>query len=550
MKTILPLLILCLLICVSCSKVKEIDPSSIKVVPALEGTTGSDHLDYDAEYDVVVYGGTMAGIMAAIEVIESGKKVILINPAGSALGGMTTNGLGITDVLNTRILGGETRDFYTAIKKYYSDSQSWFVGNASNYARYSYDNDVMIWFEPKAAQFVLRSLILKYKIPVIYSERLLLTNGVMKNAKKEIVSITMESGVNIKGRMFIDATYEGDLMAKSGVSYTYGRESNSQYGEINNGVQRIFGGDRNQFPDGIKVQKQLGINLPAYGSSDKKIQAYCFRMCLTNVDVNRVPVPKPNGYNEEDYEILFEYLKTYSGNTFFDLMPLPNGKTDSNNFGPFSTDYVGENYNYPEANYLEREKIIQNHKKYQMGLLWTLANHSRVPERIRNFYKEWGLPKDEFVNTNNWPNQLYIREGRRMIGEYVMTEKNCNGRIIAEKSVALGDYPMDSHIVQRYVDDKGNVKNEGQLIIGSPRPYQIGYGAIVPKQEECTNLFVPVCLSATHIAYGSIRMEPVLMTLGQVSGTAAVLALEHGTSAQGLPYEILKGELLKKKNVF
>lgn len=534
----------------SCSSKDEDDFVFIKPILDFENTTGVKDIDVSKEYDVVVYGGTSAGIIAAAEVIKSGKSVLLIKPLNTALGGMTTNGLGITDVLNNNILGGMTRDFYKSIKKYYSYHQNWFIGNPGNYSKYNRDGDIMIWFEPKAAQYVFWDLIVQNAIPVLHTERLDLQNGVVKNSLNTITSIRMESGLKIKGKIFIDASYEGDLMAKSGVSYTYGRESNSQYSEQKNGVQRMSGNNRNQFPDGIKhIGTGFPFHLPRNGVGDKKIQAYCYRMCLTNVEQNRRTIEKPIDYNESDYDILFEYVKKYDGYTFFDLMPLPNGKTDSNNFGPISTDYVGKNYNYPDANYNEREMIIADHKRYQIGFLWTLANHPKIPSRIRDFYKEWGLPKDEFVDNNNWPNQLYIREGRRMVSDYVMTEANCNGSFIAKNAIALGDYAMDSHIVQRYVDGNGNIKNEGHVMAGTPKPYPIDYRAIVPKREECTNLFVPVCLSATRIAFSSIRMEPVYMSLGQASAIAAVLALDMNTTVQDLSYEVLRERLLERKLV-
>lgn len=545
-------LFFCYSLCISCS---DADTEEIKPVPepivGFDKVSGVKNIDVIKEYDVVVYGGTVSGIMAAVEVAKSGKTVLLVKPSNTAFGGMTANGLGITDVLNTSILGGLTRDFYKGIKEYYSNSQNWFVGNAMNYARYKSDGDVMIWFEPKAAKSVLLDFIIKNAIPVLHTERLDLKKGVVKNTLNEIISIRMESGLIIKGKIYIDATYEGDLMAKSGVSYTYGRESSSEYNEINNGVQNVAHNDRNQLPDGIKnFDLNLPINLPGRGTGDKKIQAYCYRMCLTDVKENRISIAKPIDYNENDYAILFEYLKTYQGNTFFDLCPLPNGKTDSNNFGPISTDYVGKNYNYPEGDYTERERIVAEHKRYQIGFLWTLANHPKVPERIRNFYKEWGLPKDEFADTNNWPNQLYIREGRRMIGEYVMTEKNCSGQRLADRGIALGDYPMDSHIVQRYINNNGDLKNEGQLMARTIKPYPIDYRCIIPKKEQCTNLFVPVCLSATHIALGSIRMEPVYMSLGQASAVAAVLAIDRNTPVQDVPYDILRNVLTEKKLTF
>lgn len=531
---------------VSCSKDL---PAEIIPIKNFESASGVDKINTAKQYDVVVYGGTSAGIIAALEVAKSGKTVLLIKPFDTALGGMTTNGLGVTDVLNTEILGGLTKDFYQKIKEYYSNGQSWFVGNASTYKRYSYNGDVMIWFEPKAAQFVFQDLIIKNAIPVLHSERLDLKNGVKKNKLNAITSIKMESGLVIKGKMFIDASYEGDLMAKSGVTYTYGRESNSQYNERVNGVQRLHSWERNELPDGIFMYGLASLTLAPNGTSDKKIQAYCYRMCLTNVKENRRTIAKPIDYDQDDYKILFEYVKNYAGNYLCDFGPLPNGKTDSNNFGPISTDYVGKNYNYPDGNYAERQRIIEDHKRYQIGFMWTLANHPKIPEKIREFYKEWGLPKDEFVENDNWPKQLYIREGRRMISDYVMTENNCTGKIVVNQPIALADYPMDSHIVQRYVDSKGNLKNEGQLMATTPKPYPIDYRSIIPESTECTNLFVPVCLSASHIAMGSIRMEPVYMALGQVAAVAAVQALDKGKITQELPYEVLKTELLRKKMI-
>ncbi|KAF2332926.1 FAD-dependent oxidoreductase [Flavobacterium ginsenosidimutans] len=531
----------------SCSK--DYIPEK-RIISDFESTNGVDNIDLTKEYDVVIYGATAAGIIAAVEVKKSGKSVLLIKPSNTALGGMSTNGLGITDIHDTNILGGLTRTFYHRIKEYYSSSQNWFVGSAGGYKKYFQNGDIMLWFEPKAAQFVFRDIILENQIPILNNERLDLQNGILKNSIHTIESIRMESGLKIKGKIFIDTSYEGDLMAKSGISYTYGRESNSLYKELFNGVRRMSNNDRNQFPEGVKY---LGNGLPSYisgnGTADKKIQAFCFRMCLTNVDHNRRDIEKPFDYNEEDYHLLFEYLKTHDANTFFDLMPLPNGKTDSNNLGPISTDYVGQNYNYPDGDYAERELIVANHKRYQIGLLWTLANHPKVPEKIRDFYKQWGLSKDEFVENNNWPNQLYIREGRRMISDYVMTENNCTGKVIAENPIALADYAMDSHIVQRYVDTNGNVKNEGRYMLETPNPYPIDYRSIVPKKSECTNLLVPICLSASRVAYSSIRMEPVYMTLGQVSAVAAILALDNNIPVQDLSYDTLRNTLLEKKMV-
>ncbi|MEI5983683.1 FAD-dependent oxidoreductase [Sphingobacterium sp. PU5-4] len=527
----------------SCSK----KPELLVVPPKVVDTLTVRKIDTTTRFDVVIYGATMAGIIAAKEVQSSGKTVVIINPMPKALGGMTTNGLGITDVINTNILGGLTRKFYQDIQKYYSNPATWVFSKISDYARYNYNGDVMIWFEPKAAQYVINKYIVENKIQILYDERLNLSKKIVKDVSGRINYLEMESGLRIKGHYFIDATYEGDVMAKAGVSYIIGRESNSVYGETANGIQRMWAKDRNELPDGITgLPGEVYAPIGSHGSGDKKIQAYCFRMCLTNLPENRIPFPKPINYNENDYAILFEYVKSYEGFLFCDFMPLPNRKTDSNNLGPFSTDFVGANYDYPDGNYEKRREIIEKHKTYQMGLMWTLANHPKIPERIRNYYKEWGLPKDEFTDNNNWPNQLYIREGRRMISDYVMTEKNCSGKLLSTEGIALGDYPMDSHIVSRYKDANGFIKNEGQVMAGVPKPYPIDYKAIVPKKIECSNLFVPICLSASHIAYGSIRMEPVFMSLAQASAVSAVLALESKIAVQDVKYENLMPELVKR----
>ena len=528
---------------ISCSKNENLLNPPKPVIPT-EKLKGKIPVDLNRTYDVVIYGGTMAGIIAALEIKSSGKSVIIVNPPQTSIGGMTANGLGITDVLNTDLLWGLTRKFYQDIKKYYNNQSSWFYGKPFDYARYHYNGDVMIWFEPRAAISVINQYILDNEIPILYNERLLLDKEIVKDENGAISYLEMESGVKIKGNVYIDATYEGDIMAKAGVSYTIGREGNEVYGERSNGVQLLAKFDRNEIPDGINAQiENIESNIGSHGSGDERIQAYCYRMCLTNVPANRVAFTKPIGYNEREYYLLFEYIKYYKGKTFFDLMPLPNGKTDSNNFGAVSTDYVGENYKYPDGNYQEREIITQKHKNYQMGLLWTLANHPNIPLEIRQFYQKWGLAKDEFQDNGNWPKQLYIREGRRMLSEYVMTENNCIGKIKAEKAVGMGDYPMDSHIVRRFRDGRGFIKNEGQVMAAVRNPYPIDYRSIIPRKEDCSNLFVPICLSASHIAYASIRMEPVFMSLGQSSAVAAILAIDKNIPVQDIDYSELLMEL-------
>lgn len=512
-------------------------------------------------YDVVIYGATSAGISAAVETARTGKNLIIIN-SNNHIGGLTTGGLGATDIGNKQVIGGFSREFYQNIKKYYDKPENWRWQNPLDYRqnRNISGEDAMWTFEPSAAQKIFNEFIDEYQIPILINERLDFGNGVIKENNK-IVTLKMESGCEIKGKMFIDASYEGDLMAVAGVSYTFGREDNSVYGETLNGVQKKMG-IYHQFPDGIDpyiekgkpesgVLPNINVNIGQEGVGDEKIQAYCFRMCLTDVPENRIVIKKPKSYNEQEYELLFRYIENSDPyRDLFTFSMMPNRKTDSNNGGPFSTDYIGRNYDYPDGNYDQREIIIKAHQNYQLGLCWTLANHPRIPKYIRDKYKEWGLPKDEFIDNENWTPQLYIREARRMVSDYVMTTHHCiQDSILAEKSIGMGAYTMDSHHVQRYINNEGYVKNEGDVEVGGFKPYPIDYRAIVPKQRECVNLLVPVCLSSTHMAFGSIRMEPVFMILGQSAAVAACLAIDENIAVQSVDYEKMKNLLLTKGQV-
>ena len=349
-------------------------------------------------------------------------------------------------------------------------------------------------------------------------------------------------------------------MAKSGVSFTVGREANSRYGETLNGIQ-IQRAVSHQFVKCVDPYIKSGeptsgllagiaSDSPGIeGDGDKRIQAYCFRMCLTDVPENKVPFPRPADYNEQQYELLLRYYEAdYNGIGWLPTM-MPNRKTDTNNGQAFSTDNIGGNYAYPEGDYTARATIIAEHESYQKGLMWTLANHPRIPEKIRRQAARWGLAKDEFTDNNNWPHQLYIREARRMVSDYIMTEHNCRGRESAADSVGLGAYGMDSHNTQRYVDANGCARNEGDVQVPVAGPYPISYRSIVPKKDECSNLLVPVCLSSSHIAYGSIRMEPVFMVLGQSAATAACLAIDDNVPIQTIDYAELRAALLKDGQV-
>lgn len=539
-------------------------------------------------YDVVIYGGTSAGISSAIQSSRMGKRVALIEPT-ERLGGLTTGGLGQTDIGNKYVIGGISREFYQNIRKYYDDPKNWKWQDKETYAdegqtKTKKEEDAMWTFEPSAAQYVFAEMMAPEKIDVFYNLRLNRETGVrMKN--KQIIAITMECGQVFEGKMFIDATYEGDLMAAAGVSYTIGRESNATYGETLNGVQAnrlnytlkrwtSTNGYNHNFVEGvdpyvIKGDPSSGLlpnisdKVPGVdGAGDKKIQAYCFRMTLTDHPDNRIPFQKPDGYREIDYELLFRNYEA-AGNNIRVMnnnggrhivpwinSPMPNRKTDTNNCHGFSTDYIGQNYNYPEASYREREKIVKAHLNYQQGLMWTLANHPRIPQDVRKEVSRWGTCKDEYnAGDNGWQQQLYIREARRMVSSYIITQRHCEGLDISPEPIGMAAYTMDSHHVQRYVDMNGFIKNEGNVEAPVGNPFPISYQAIVPRKDECVNLLVPVCLSTSHIAFGSIRMEPVFMVLGQSAATAACHAIDEKCGVQSVSYQKLREKLIKDKQI-
>jgi len=515
----------------------------------------------ESPVDVVVYGGTSAGIAAAVQVARMGKSVVLIEP-GRHVGGLTSGGLGRTDIGNKTAIGGIAREFYHRVHGYYRQREAWTREARSDYIARAHDlvdGDAMWGFEPHVAEKISREVLDDAGVKLVCGQRLDLQNGVRKQGPR-ISGIVMESGRVYAGRIFIDATYEGDLMAKAGVSYAIGREANSQYGETLNGVETRYA-MKHQFnvpvdPFVIPGDATSGL-LPGIhaggpgvdGEADRRIQAYNYRMCLTDVPANRVPFPKPAGYDPRRYEIFARYVAAGWKDLLGNHAAMPNRKTDTNNHGAFSTDDIGMNYGYPEAGYSEREKIAAEHRNYQLGLMWAAANDPRVPPDLRRQAANWGLAKDEFTDNGNWPNQLYIREARRMISDYVMTEHECRGQRVAADSIGLGAYGMDSHNTQRYVDAQKHVRNEGDIQVGVAGPYPISYRSIVPKATECTNLLVPVCLSATHIAYGSIRMEPVFMVLGQSAATAAVQAVRDGVDVQRVDYHRLQASLLDDKQI-
>ena len=518
------------------------------------------------EADVIIYGGTSAAVIAAVEVSQSGKSVLIVSP-DTHLGGLTSGGLGYTDTGDKSVIGGLAREFYHKVWLHYNDSAAWVWQKHSEYGNKGQgtvamdgENRTMWIFEPHVAEQVFEDFVKENNLTIYRDEWLDRENGVNKDGQ-QIISFKTLSGKTFKGKVFIDATYEGDLMAEAGVSYHVGRESKDTYNEQWNGVQTGVLHHQHWFKANISPYKipddpnsgvlpRISTEPPGeYGAGDDKIQAYCFRMCMTNHDENRLPFPQPANYDPGQYELLLRVFKTGRTDWFNKFDPIPNKKTDTNNHGPFSSDNIGMNYDYPEGSYERRREIIQEHKDYQMGLLWFVANDPRVPETIRTEMANWGLAKDEFTDNGNWPHQLYIREARRMIGEYVTTENDVLLKREVPKPIGMGSYAMDSHNVQRYITPEGFVQNEGDIGVHPPGPYSISYGSLTPKPEECTNLLVPVCVSSSHIAFGSIRMEPVFMILGQSAAVAAVMAIDGSHSVQEVPYSELEKRLLAKKQV-
>ena len=536
----------------------------------------------EESFDLVIYGSSPAAISAAVQAKRMGKRAVVVSPE-TRIGGLTTGGLGQTDIGNKSAFGGLALEFYRDVADYYRDEANWKWQKRGDYlpdgqCAGTKGEDSMWTFEPSAALRILEGWEKRDGLVIRRGEFLDRGKGGVERKDGRIVAIRTLKGNVYRGRMFVDATYEGDLMAAAGVSYTVGREANSVYGETISGYAPDADGAWNHnLNDGVSAyvkpgDKNSGL-LPGIepydpkakpGDGDRRVQAYCFRMCLTDMPENRIPFKKPANYDERNYELLFrDYEAAWSrpesrpvgarvwprGSGAFPaiMSRMPNRKTDTNNRCGFSTDFIGRNWAWPEASYEERERILKAHLDYQQGLMWTLANHPRVPERVRAHFSKFGTCRDEFEDGlgDGWQRQLYVREARRMVGDYVMTEHNCRGAVSAARPVAMGAYTMDSHHVRRMETRAGTVRNEGNVEddrFGGP--YGIDYGAIVPKRGECANLFVPVCVSASHMAFGSIRMEPVFFALGQVAATAAAQAIDAGCAVQDLKYAGLRRRLL------
>ncbi len=480
-------------------------------------------LDKKLDADICVYGGNSGGVIAAIAARRKGLSVVLLEP-GRHLGGLTAGGLGFTDIGNKFAIGGLSREFYRRVGRHYGQHEGW-------------------RFEPSVAETVFQQWLEEMDITCYFESFL---QSVIINGGR-IRSITTENGIEVQARQFIDASYEGDLMAKAGVSYAIGREDNCVYDETCNGAQLLekhqFSADVDPYavPGDPSSGLLAGIDPEPYvqGQGDSRIQAYNFRLCLTDDPVKRLPIRKPEGYDRSEYELLVRYCEAGYVPGFNKFDRLINGKIDMNNHGAISTDFIGHNHDFPEAGYDHREAIFQRHVNWIKGLLWFWASDPAVDHSFQEEFRNWGWPRDEFIETGGFPHALYVREARRLVGDVVMTEHHCTGRDVAVDAVGLAAYTMDSHNCRRVVVD-GKVRNEGDVQVHSGPPYPISYRSIVPRSGECQNLFIPFCLSASHIAFGSIRMEPVFMILAESAVEAAALAIEKGIPVQRVPYDELR----------
>lgn len=510
-------------------------------------------------YDLCVYGETPAGITAAIQAARMGKQVVLLS-TGRHLGGVMTAGLTATDINNYRAVGGIGREVFERLYIYYSDSLVWKNQHRNEFFELSKkrtftgknDSLKMQWvYESRVLEHIFKQMLKEAGVAVVYDQKIKRPDGVVKNGAA-IRQIITTKNRKISAGVFIDASYEGDLMACAGVSYIVGREPNARYGETFNGIRvaNVLADDAHPVSPYIMPDNPASGLLPFIepkaagpdGSGDSLTQAYCYRLTLTDDPSNAVPIDKPRDYDPKWFELMARIILAKPDillKSIITFTPMPNRKTDTNHL-----DFVGASYSYPEGSYKDRKKLEAMHRSYALGMLWFLGNDKRVPEHIRKEMKRWGLPKDEYHDNGHFPHQLYVREARRMVSDFVMREQNCTGVEPATESVGIGTYMLDCHFVSRVADDSGRVRNEGTYFRNNP-PYTISYRALVPKKDQCTNLLVPVCLSSSHVAYGTIRMEPVYMVLGQSAGAAAALAVNEGQPVQDISYAHLKEQLLQ-----
>ena len=513
-------------------------------------------------FDVVVYGGTAGGTIAAIAAARQGVSVALLEPRDH-LGGMVSGGLGWTDYGKKEVIGGLSLEYYERAGRKYGVPIQWTL-------------------EPHVAEAIFREWAQEAGVRVFFRHRLREKTGVTREGLR-IAAIRFENGAEFRARIFVDATYEGDLMAQSGVSYTFGREGTDAHGESLAGVRDRT--PKHQFQVQVRARDNAGQLLPEIspqpkqpsGTADLRLQAYNFRVCMTQRDDNRVPFPKPANYAPARFAVLarmlaaMDTIKQQAAGTsagperrgdpmdrltqpwsLWDVMkpdPIPNGKTDTNNNGAFSTDYIGGNYAYADGDYAMRARIWQEHVDYVQGFFYFLQNDTQVPGGLRTAMASWGLCKDEFGDTGHWPHQLYVREARRMVGEYVVSQKDIQTELTKPDVIGMGSYNSDSHNVQRIVNADGMVENEGDMQV-PVTPYQIPFRVMLPRRQEATNLLVPVAFSATHVAYSTLRMEPQYMILGHAAGVAAALAIDAGVPVQSISVEALQKALKSQRAVF
>ena len=518
-------------------------PSLLWLLPA-DGSTS----ETARQFDVVVYGGTSGGVIAAVAAAREGAAVALLEP-GRHLGGMSSGGLGWTDHGHKETIGGYSREFYERVGKYY-------------------DKRIVWYFEPHVAERVFNDMPAEAGVKVFLEHRLKEKGGVRKQGSR-ITSIRMEDGSDFRARVFVDSTYEGDLMAQAGVSYTVGRESVAQYGEEAAGVypteeKRFTPEERSKFGLHVSAYDDRGKLLPEIqpgprgklGSADKKVQAYCFRLCLTDDPGNQLRYPKPPDYDPHRYVLLARLLEALGKKNgaaprmkqVFIVSRLEDrSKADINNNGRFlfSTDYIGRSWDYPTAGYQRRAEIWNDHINYTKGLFYFLAHDPQVPKPLRDEMNRWGLAKDEFVDNGHWPYQLYIREARRMVGDFVMPQKDIQTELTKPDTIGMGSYASDSHNVQRFAKADGTVSVEGNTYV-PVSPYQIPYRVMLPKREQVTNLLAPVRVSASHVAFSTLRMEPVYMILGHAAGVAASMAAQRGGPVQEVDIPALQKELRRQ----
>ncbi|MDO8539773.1 MAG: FAD-dependent oxidoreductase [Opitutaceae bacterium] len=506
-------------------------------------------------FDVVIYGGTPAGIAAGITAARGGASVVVIEPT-RWIGGMVTGGLTRTDVGNEKVIGGFAREFFARAAASKPGTPMWFA-------------------EPHVNLATFRAMLAEAKVHVVTGQRL----ATVVRDRNRIVRCTTEDGTEYTGSVFIDATYEGDLMPRAGVSCVVGREGRDTYGESLAGFLPMpvrpqtpeimgsecscLGGKGPHYVHGTPAKISArddagrlisGVNearAPA-GGADGLTQAYNFRLVVTRNPANRVPFPKPARYDPTRYELLLRLIREFPGVRFgrlFHLGDVANGKFDLNAQGLFSTDYPGGNVSYPDGDYATRDQIWRDHVDYIQGMLWFVGHDERVPARLRDETNAWGLCRDEFVDNGHWPYALYVREARRMVGAAVLTQQDLQKATPKPDSIGMGSFVIDCHIVQRVVTADGSVTDEGSFEDARVRPYQIPYRCITPRRAECANLLVPVCASASHIAYCSLRMEPQYMALGHASGVAALLALAGHVPVQEVDVAALQAKLREQKAV-